>query len=48
MTKDEEIKKLKEELGYIPSMIDRCKHITPQKFMMIGYMKDEDVLKGQK
>jgi len=29
-------------------MIDWFKWIKPQKFMMIGYMKDKDILEGNK
>ena len=34
---------IKEDLGFIPSMIDWFKHIRPQKFMMIGYSKLKDI-----
>ena len=38
---------IKEDLGFIPSMIDWFKWIKPQKFMRIGYMKDEDIMKRE-
>ena len=38
---------IKEDLGFIPSMIDWFKWIQPQKFMRIGYMKDEDIMKRE-
>ena len=33
---------IKEDLGFLPSMIDWFCHIEPQEFMRRGYMKPED------